>query len=135
MKGVLTHTEGRERGQALVEYALILVLIAILVIIVLSILGPAVGDVFSNVVRVLDEGPPSGGGAGEEPGADCYGSLLLPYFVGLTTLLLLVFWLIPNRSEGAGYRRVSPVRPLSSCLSWPLRHAKKCSFGAICWAA
>ena len=41
----------REKGQGLVEYALILVLVAIVVIAVLLILGPAVGDVFSEIVN------------------------------------------------------------------------------------
>ena len=40
----------REKGQGLVEYALILVLVAIVVIAVLLILGPAIGDVFSTIV-------------------------------------------------------------------------------------
>ncbi|HDN80091.1 MAG: pilus assembly protein [Chloroflexi bacterium] len=40
----------REEGQGLVEYALILVLVAIVVIAVLMILGPAIGNVFSNIV-------------------------------------------------------------------------------------
>jgi len=40
----------REEGQGLVEYALILVLVAIVVIAILLILGPVVGNVFSNLV-------------------------------------------------------------------------------------
>ena len=40
----------REKGQGLVEYALILVLIALVVIIILALLGPAVGNIFSNLV-------------------------------------------------------------------------------------
>jgi len=40
----------REEGQGLVEYALILVLVAIVVIAILLILGPAIGNVFSNIV-------------------------------------------------------------------------------------
>ncbi len=43
----------REEGQGLVEYALILVLVAIVVIIILALLGPAIGNVFSNIVRTL----------------------------------------------------------------------------------
>jgi pilus assembly protein Flp/PilA len=43
----------REKGQGLVEYALILVLVAIVVIAVLLILGPAVGDVFSTIVESI----------------------------------------------------------------------------------
>ena len=43
-----------EGGQGLVEYALILVLVALVVIVVLSLLGPSIGNVFSNVVDKLD---------------------------------------------------------------------------------
>jgi pilus assembly protein Flp/PilA len=39
----------KEKGQGLIEYALILVLIAVVVIVVLKLLGPNVGGVFSNV--------------------------------------------------------------------------------------
>ena len=39
-----------EEGQGLVEYALILVLIALVVIIILALLGPAIGNIFSNLV-------------------------------------------------------------------------------------
>jgi pilus assembly protein Flp/PilA len=42
-----------EDGQGLVEYALILVLVAIVVIIVLSILGPQIGNVFSQINQTL----------------------------------------------------------------------------------
>ena len=40
----------RAGGQGLVEYALILMLVAVVVIVVLAIAGPAVGNMFSNVV-------------------------------------------------------------------------------------
>ena len=43
----------REEGQGLVEYALILVLVAIVVIAILLILGPAIGNVFSSIVGNL----------------------------------------------------------------------------------
>jgi pilus assembly protein Flp/PilA len=39
----------KEKGQGLVEYALILVLVAIVVIAVLMLLGPIIGDVFSTI--------------------------------------------------------------------------------------
>jgi pilus assembly protein Flp/PilA len=39
----------KEKGQGLIEYALILVLIAVVVIVVLKILGPKVGGVFSTI--------------------------------------------------------------------------------------
>ncbi len=43
----------REDGQGLVEYALILVLVAIIVIAILALLGPQIGNVFSRIVDVL----------------------------------------------------------------------------------
>ncbi|MBN1427934.1 MAG: Flp family type IVb pilin [Anaerolineae bacterium] len=43
----------REEGQGLVEYALILVLVSVVVIIILLILGPTIGNVFSDIVRRL----------------------------------------------------------------------------------
>jgi pilus assembly protein Flp/PilA len=43
----------REEGQGLVEYALILVLVAIVVIAILLLLGPIIGNVFSNVAGGL----------------------------------------------------------------------------------
>lgn len=42
-----------EQGQGLVEYALILVLVAMLVIVILALLGPTIGNVFSNVVSLV----------------------------------------------------------------------------------
>jgi pilus assembly protein Flp/PilA len=47
---LFVHTE---RGQGLVEYALILVLVAVVVIIVLSLLGPAIGNVFSSILNAI----------------------------------------------------------------------------------
>ncbi len=44
----------REEGQGLVEYALILVLVAIIVIAILAILGPQIGNIFSRVTNGLD---------------------------------------------------------------------------------
>jgi pilus assembly protein Flp/PilA len=38
-----------EGGQGLVEYALILVLVAIVVIAALTLLGPSIGDIFSYI--------------------------------------------------------------------------------------
>ena len=43
----------KEKGQGLVEYALILVLVAIVVIAILLLLGPAIGNVFSRIVSSL----------------------------------------------------------------------------------
>jgi len=49
----------REEGQGLVEYALILVLIAIVVIVVLSLLGTSISAIFSQIGSSL-----TGTGAG-----------------------------------------------------------------------
>jgi pilus assembly protein Flp/PilA len=43
----------RERGQGLVEYALILVLVAVVVIAVLLLLGPQIANIFSQVTNGL----------------------------------------------------------------------------------
>ena len=43
----------REKGQGLVEYALILVLVAVVVIIILALLGPAIGNIFSEIINSL----------------------------------------------------------------------------------
>lgn len=43
----------REEGQGLVEYALILVLVAVVVIAILMLVGPAIGDVFSTILENL----------------------------------------------------------------------------------
>lgn len=46
----------REEGQGLVEYALIIVLVAIVVIVALTALGPIIGNVFSNISTQLTPG-------------------------------------------------------------------------------
>ncbi|RMF81705.1 MAG: Flp family type IVb pilin [Chloroflexi bacterium] len=43
----------REEGQGLVEYALILILVAVVVIVILALLGPAIGNIFSNLISRL----------------------------------------------------------------------------------
>ena len=40
----------KEKGQGLVEYALILVLVAIVVITILALIGPAISNIFKNIV-------------------------------------------------------------------------------------
>ena len=39
----------QEKGQGLVEYAIIMVLVAVVVIAVVRMLGPKIGNVFSSV--------------------------------------------------------------------------------------
>lgn len=51
-----------EQGQSLVEYALILVLVAVVVIVILALLGPAIGNAFSNIVQSLDPAALAGSG-------------------------------------------------------------------------
>ena len=38
------------KGQGLVEYAMLIVLVAVAVILVLALLGPGIGNLFSNIV-------------------------------------------------------------------------------------
>ncbi len=47
----------QEKGQGLVEYALILVLVAIVVIVVLALLGPTIQNVFFEILVALDLSP------------------------------------------------------------------------------
>jgi pilus assembly protein Flp/PilA len=43
-----------EEGQGLTEYALLLILIAVAVIVILYVLGPAIGNVYSNIIDTWD---------------------------------------------------------------------------------
>ncbi len=43
----------REEGQGLVEYALVLVLVAVVIIAILTLLGPQIGNVFSRITSGL----------------------------------------------------------------------------------
>jgi len=45
----------KEKGQGLVEYALILVLVAVVVIAALTLLGPLVSNVFSKINSALNK--------------------------------------------------------------------------------
>ncbi len=45
----------KEKGQGLIEYALILVLIAVVVIVVLRLLGPQIGGIFSNINSTISK--------------------------------------------------------------------------------
>lgn len=45
------HNMHKQRGQGLVEYALILVLVAVIVIGILTLLGPQIGNIFSRLLE------------------------------------------------------------------------------------
>ena len=49
-----------EDGQGMVEYGLIIGLIAIVVIVALVALGPKIRDIFTNACNVIDENMTSG---------------------------------------------------------------------------
>ena len=42
-----------EKGQGLVEYALILILVVVIIMVVLALLGPAINQVFENLMESL----------------------------------------------------------------------------------
>ena len=46
----------REEGQGLSEYALLLAFVALIVIVILYLLGPAVGNLYSNIVGNMPNG-------------------------------------------------------------------------------
>jgi pilus assembly protein Flp/PilA len=62
----------KEKGQGLVEYALILVLIAIVVIVAMRVLGNKVSDTFGtvNTNLAVGEGGEAGGGEAAAVGSD-----------------------------------------------------------------
>jgi pilus assembly protein Flp/PilA len=47
----MLHSTLKNEGQGLVEYALILALVAIVVLVILVLLGPALGQLYSNIVQ------------------------------------------------------------------------------------
>jgi pilus assembly protein Flp/PilA len=42
-----------EEGQGLVEYALILIMVAVVVLVIAAVLGPGIGNIYSNLVATL----------------------------------------------------------------------------------
>jgi len=53
MKMENRQNKNSERGQGLVEYALIIVLLAILLIVGLTFLGTGLGNVYSNIISSI----------------------------------------------------------------------------------
>lgn len=53
LRELMLSARNEERGQGMVEYALILVLIAVVVIVILTVVGNKVNNVFSNVSNGL----------------------------------------------------------------------------------
>jgi len=43
----------REEGQGLTEYGMVIVLVAIVVVAILILLGPIIGNMFSTVVQAI----------------------------------------------------------------------------------
>ena len=54
LKAIEVRNEIKERGQGLVEYALILVLVAVVVIAALTLLGDTIDGLFSDLSTALD---------------------------------------------------------------------------------
>ena len=52
-KALARHLVRKQSGQGMVEYALILVLVSIVVIVILLTMGQQIANVFSNVVAAL----------------------------------------------------------------------------------
>jgi pilus assembly protein Flp/PilA len=43
----------KERGQGFVEYSLIMLLVALAVIVILALLGPQIGNLFSSIIPLI----------------------------------------------------------------------------------
>jgi pilus assembly protein Flp/PilA len=54
MRKLVNRLGSRQSGQGMVEYALILVLVSIVVIVILLTMGGQISNVFSNVVTALN---------------------------------------------------------------------------------
>ena len=93
----------KEKGQGLVEYALILVLVAVIVLAVMAITGSTISTVYCSVVVALDPGATcdSGGGTLTDFG---YG-----YYRNSTTEAdaIAQYCDIPSVPSGAGYNLYS----------------------------
>jgi pilus assembly protein Flp/PilA len=83
------------KGQGFVEYALILVLVAILVIVILAQMGPTVGNVFSVMMLVFDPDPE---GPTEIP-EECYSTILLPMMVAGMSILVSISSMVSRKSK------------------------------------
>jgi len=64
MRGFLNALWRDESGQGLVEYALIIALVAIVVVGALFLLGGRVRNIFNEIGETLENYPASGGGGG-----------------------------------------------------------------------
>lgn len=49
----MSHSPSTSRGQGLVEYALIIALVVILVIVVLALIGPPVRDMYNSIIPMI----------------------------------------------------------------------------------
>ncbi|MFN8383835.1 MAG: hypothetical protein U0V02_17995 [Anaerolineales bacterium] len=65
----------KEKGQGLVEYALIMVLVGVVVIAVLMVVGPQIGNIFSRVNSSLSIAGANNSGAAAAPVGSCSSSL------------------------------------------------------------
>ena len=45
--------ENSQRGQGLLEYGMLIILVAVLVIVVIAVLGPSTGTLFSDAITVF----------------------------------------------------------------------------------
>jgi pilus assembly protein Flp/PilA len=78
---VFTNSVNHDKGQGLVEYAMIMILVALVVIAALAILGPIVGNVFSrisNPLTVLE-------GSTDVPGSNTPGDAIAAFCSGNST--------------------------------------------------
>jgi pilus assembly protein Flp/PilA len=51
---IMLYRPQNDEGQGLVEYALILVLVAVVVVVVLIVLGPVIGNTYSEIIGMFD---------------------------------------------------------------------------------
>lgn len=52
-EGSMLDWENSQRGQGLLEYGLVIILVGVLVIVVIAVLGPSTGNLFSDAMTVF----------------------------------------------------------------------------------
>ena len=86
-----------KKGQSLIEYAFMLVLVSIVVIVLLGAIGSRVNSTFSRVAVALEADPSEIKQAAADPPPECYSSLLLPLMVSATGLGVDISHLFPKK--------------------------------------
>jgi pilus assembly protein Flp/PilA len=85
-----------KKGQGIIEYALMLVLVSIVVVVLLGVIGDRVNSTFSKVAGAFQAEPDEIRQPPDSP-PECYSSLLLPIMVTATGLGVSISTRFPRK--------------------------------------